>query len=776
MHRNAPQAPAIDAVAISTFCEVVFGYLDGFVPVRLLAESGTPDQRPWQSFPGVDDVAHALIREAKTAVDVGRGVFVVPGTVARPGSAKARDIIETGAVLLDLDEGDVEVARGHLARHLGAPSLEVASGGVTAEGQTRLHLYWRLSEAARGDDLALVARLRREIAEKVGGDGSFASLHQPIRVPGTIHAKHGVRNPVRLLACREIEHDLDELADAIAAMPALAGLQTKARGEVAACDMPSARDPGVHKVRAGGVDGITRFDALSRAIGHQVRAVRLGDCTTDDARLRTLDYNRTVLEPPFDDGKVHRDFEAILARDMAANGPPSGTATPTSGQPGGVVVAPPLSDDAIAAAFVGEHGANWRYMPVRGIWCHWDGKRWRTDERNQVRDLVRQTCRAASNAAESPQLARRIASQKTISAVLNLAMSDPAITARSEDWDAEPFCLNTPAGIVDLRTGEIGPHQPALMLSLMTTGRPAQSCARWLRFLDEITGGDSALQGYLRRLAGYCLTGSTKEQVFAFLHGQGANGKSVFLQVIAAVMGSYAMTAAPGTFMKRRGDRHLTELAGLKGSRLVIVAETEGGGAWDEERIKQVTGGEMIRANFMHRDHFEFRPEFKLIIAGNHRPALASTGEDMRRRLHLVPFVVTIPAERRDPDLLSKLLEERDGILGWMIEGCVEWQRSGIKPSTTMLEAASGYFSSEDLIGQWLAECCQVGSGQSATSRDLMASWKTWALSSGNEVGSQKGFGEALRARGFKPGHVQRSRAWVGLAPIDRQNVPGGAA
>ena len=109
MHRNAPQAPAIDAVAISTFCEVVFGYLDGFVPVRLLAESGTPDQRPWQSFPGVDDVAHALIREAKTAVDVGRGVFVVPGTVARPGSAKARDIIETGAVLLDLDEGDVEV-------------------------------------------------------------------------------------------------------------------------------------------------------------------------------------------------------------------------------------------------------------------------------------------------------------------------------------------------------------------------------------------------------------------------------------------------------------------------------------------------------------------------------------------------------------------------------------------------------------------------------------------------------------------------------------------
>ena len=310
----------------------------------------------------------------------------------------------------------------------------------------------------------------------------------------------------------------------------------------------------------------------------------------------------------------------------------------------------------------------------------------------------------------------------------------------------------------------------------MTSARPGTSCPRWSRFLDEITGGDSELRDYLRRLAGYCLSGSTREQVFVFLHGHGANGKSVFLQAIAGVLGTYAATATLDTFMAGRSTRHLSELAGLRGARLVLVPETEAGQAWAEARIKQVTGGEMIRANFMHRDHFEFRPEFKLIIAGNHRPALTGVGEAMRRRLHLVPFNVTVPREKRDPRLLEVLLAERNGILGWMLEGCTEWRRIGLAPPRCVTEAVNAYFAEEDIIGQWMEECCELGSHARETSAALFQSWKAWAEALGHDAGSARRLGQALQARGLAEVKVRGARGRQGIALIHQSSLIGGAA
>ena len=323
--------------------------------------------------------------------------------------------------------------------------------------------------------------------------------------------------------------------------------------------------------------------------------------------------------------------------------------------------------------------------------------------------------------------------------------------------------LNTPSGVVDLKTGEISPHSPDLLISQMTHASPGHECPRWMTFLQEITDGDAALQAYLARLAGYCLTGSTREQAFAFLHGHGANGKSVFLQTLASILGSYAATAALDTFMASRADRHLTELAGLRAARLVLVSETEAGRSWAEGRIKAVTGGERLRANFMRRDHFEFDPQFKLLVAGNHRPALNAVGEAMRRRLHLVPFTVTIPTDRRDPRLAEKLLAERDGILGWMLAGCAAWQREGLSPPPCVRAAAEDYFEAEDLVGQWIHEWCVCGVEHKAPAAQLFQSWKTWAEAGGFPPGSQKVLGEALRARGFRPATVRRGRGWMGI-------------
>jgi P4 family phage/plasmid primase-like protien len=204
---------------------------------------------------------------------------------------------------------------------------------------------------------------------------------------------------------------------------------------------------------------------------------------------------------------------------------------------------------------------------------------------------------------------------------------------------------------------------------------------------------------------------------------------------------------------------------------MVQVPETESGQGWAESRIKTVTGGEVIRANFMYQDHFEFRPQFKLIVAGNHRPTFANVGEAMRRRLHLVPFTVTIPAEKRDRHLADKLRAEADGILGWMVEGCLDWQRSGLAPPSSVLEAAEEYFASEDLVGQWIAERCQIGPSTRDRSANLFQSWKEWAEGYGYSSGTAKSLGESLRARGFANGKVDGARGWFGLS-LDRRSAP----
>ncbi len=774
MNRPAhiPDMVEIDAVAIRTYCQTVFGYLDGLVPVRYLAEKGTPSQAPAQAFVEPGALAEQLIAAAKKAADTSRAVFVVPATVRKAGSARADDIHQTGVVLVDLDSGDIAAARAQLTRHLGRPTLEIASGGVTVEGQQKLHLYWRLTEAAKDDDLRRVAEIRGALADKAGGDPSFRSLHQPVRVAGTIHGKHEQKAPVRLIANNAIEYDLDELSEAIANMPHLAGPADLPVAVSTISTGPSPLDLSTKRVREGGIDGITRFAAVSKVIGHWIRNVRRGTCSAEDAWQAVLEYNAAMIVPPWEERCLQDEFRRLWHVDIRNHGPmPAVAADRGLGNDG---AAPKLSDDALASAFVAEHGSAWRYVPPWKSWFRWDGRVWLRDETHLVREHMRLACRAAAADAKATD-ARRVTSEKTIAAALRLTATDPLIALPTSAWDAEPMLLNTPGGVLDLATGEVLSHDPGRLMTQMTTAALGSGCPRWLAFLDEVLGGDTELQAYLRRLAGYCLTGMTSEQIFVFLHGQGANGKSVFLSTLSHVLGSYAATATLETFTASRTSRHLTELAGLRGARLVQVPETESGQAWAEARIKSVTGGEKIRANFMYQDHFEFLPRFKLIVAGNHRPALTNVGEAMRRRLHLVPFIVTIPPEKRDPHLADALRAEADGILGWMVEGCMEWQQSGLAPPPPVLNAAEDYFAAEDLIGQWIAECCVVDPNVKARSATLFESWKGWAESNGFPWGTTKSLGEALRARGFTDGRVEGARGWNGIAVARRAALGEGA-
>jgi len=283
--------------------------------------------------------------------------------------------------------------------------------------------------------------------------------------------------------------------------------------------------------------------------------------------------------------------------------------------------------------------------------------------------------------------------------------------------------------------------------------------------LDKITGGDKELSRFLQRVAGYCLTGSIEEHALFFLFGKGANGKSVFLTTIAAIMGDYAKTAPIEAFTVSTSDRHPTELAALRGARLVTATETEEGRRWAESRVCALTGGDKIAARFMRQDFFEFSPTFKIMIAGNYKPALRGVGEAMRRRLNLIPFNVTIPEHERDEKLQEHLKAEYPGILRWMIDGCADWQGEGLAKPEQVRRATDEYFAAEDAIGQWIAERCTEGPNSSSLSADLFSSWRKWADANGEYVGSQKRFSQALLDRGFIQQKSHGLRLFRGLAP-----------
>ena len=408
------------------------------------------------------------------------------------------------------------------------------------------------------------------------------------------------------------------------------------------------------------------------------------------------------------------------------------------------------TEDALALTFTRRYHRDWRYVAGWGRWLVWDGQRWRTEDTLAATDLIRSVCRHAAVRADNPKVAAKLASSGTVSGVERLARADRRHAATTDEWDADPWLLNTPGGVVDLKSGRKRPHERADRMTKITTATPGGDCSQWTAFLSDITGGDTELQSYLQRMVGYCLTGVTSAHALFFLYGTGANGKSVFANVVATILGDYACTAPMDTFVETRGDRHPTDLAGLRGARFVTAIETEQGRRWNESKVKAITGGDKISARFMRQDFFEFYPHFKPVIVGNHKPAIRNIDEAMKRRMHLIPFTVTIPPDRRDPRLTEKLLAERDGILAWAVAGCLAWQREGLKPPASVLAATEEYFEAEDAIGQWIEERCLLANTHREGVSELFSDWREWAERAGEYVGSVKRFSELMATRKFE--------------------------
>lgn len=462
---------------------------------------------------------------------------------------------------------------------------------------------------------------------------------------------------------------------------------------------------------------------------------------------------------------MKKEFREEIRRAQAtANGGMNGHAVALPKRRAGLEVvdatAPAYSDEGLASRFIEQFAGQAKHVAAWGKWLFWDGKRWEIDEVLRALDESRRLCRIAS--AEVDEMhANAIASADKISSVLKLARSDKRIGVMVETLDPDFWVLNTPSGIIDLRTSNLTDHNPDACCTKITAVGPGGECPRWRQFLCEITGGDAELEAFLQRVAGYCLTGDTRDHAIFFCYGTGANGKGVFLNTLSKILRDYATTAPMETFTVSQVEQHPTELAGLRGARLVTAQETEQGHRWAEAKIKRLTGGDPIKARFMMQDFFEYTPQFKLLIAGNHRPSLRNVDEALRRRFHMIPFTVTIPEDQRDRELAEKLVPEWPGILLWMIEGCLDWQRVGLDPPAAVRTATNDYLSAEDALNLWIDECCDVGPYEHDTLSALFVSWQKWAERAGEYVGSRKKLAQALQDRGYSQHRHPETKAAV---------------
>jgi putative DNA primase/helicase len=438
-------------------------------------------------------------------------------------------------------------------------------------------------------------------------------------------------------------------------------------------------------------------------------------------------------------------------------------------------VAPRFSDDECALRFTRRYAADLRFVAKWGRWMHYQGARWAEDSVLSVFDKCRTICREVSDECQAEKkdgLAKQLMAATTVAAVQKMATWDQRTAAVVSQWDCDPWLLNTPGGAAELRTGEIRPSQREDYCTKITAVTPGGECPLWLRFLDRITDGDSELSAFLQRVVGYGLTGSTQEECLFFLYGTGANGKSKFLSAIAGIMGDYAQTAPLETFIATSGEHHPTDLAGLLGARLVTSIETEEGRRWAESKIKALTGGDAISARFMRQDYFEFTPQFKLVIAGNHKPSLRSVNEAIRRRFHLVPFDVTIPVAERDVHLAGKLRGEWSGILQWAIEGCIAWYRDGLNPPARVQEATAAYLANEDHVARWIDECCELSGRLFGKTPLLYRNYCQWCEANHERSLTSKEFSPELDHRGYQVRHTEFGNVRPGIGLKER--VPEG--
>lgn len=402
-----------------------------------------------------------------------------------------------------------------------------------------------------------------------------------------------------------------------------------------------------------------------------------------------------------------------------------------------------------------------KYSYNRKKWYFWTGKKWTIDESGEVKKLADDICEDIKQEAwqiadeelqeSALKWAKRTAGSTAKEAMVKECQHLYDIPASPDDFDSYTDFLNVQNGVVNLRNGELMPHDSRLMLSKITNceyDSKKKKPKRWLKFLDDITNGDTALQEYIQKGIGYSISGSNKEQCAYFLYGMGNNGKSTFLDTIADMLGDYASNAQPDTLMLQSkvgslGGGANSDIARLKSARFVTCEEPTEGVRLNEGLLKQLTGGSKVTCRFLYGDEFEYTPEFKIWVATNHKPVVRGTDVGIWRRIKLIPFEVNIPKEKVDKNLKYKLRQEFPQILAWAVEGCIKWQNEGLDEPDCVREATKDYKQEMDLIAGFVEQCVMIDytADNKVMASDLFSVYRAWAKQNNEWEMTAKKFG-----------------------------------
>lgn len=417
------------------------------------------------------------------------------------------------------------------------------------------------------------------------------------------------------------------------------------------------------------------------------------------------------------------------------------------------------TDDGNALRLIDTHHHTIRYCPQRGSWLTWDGHRWTWDEAGHVRELARATARNLPTDDKQAERHRRNSlSRRGIEAMVALASSDPRAVVHLDHLDARPYQLNTPAGILDLRTATLTPPDPAALHTRSTTVAPDLHAepTQWLRFLADTFAGDQPLTTYVQRLLGLSLIGTVLEQILPFGFGAGANGKTTLIGAVQRIVGigdgGYSISAPAEMLLATQQQGHPTEIARLAGARLVVTSELEDGQRFAEARVKQLTGRDTISGRFMRQDWFSFTPTHTLWLLANHQPTVRAGGPAFWRRLRLLPFLHTVPPEARIADLEDRLVhDEGPAILGWIAQGAADYLTHGLAEPASVRAATDAYATDQDTVGRFVEECCQTGDLNAQHLRvkvaALRSAYETWCRTEGETPVSAKALTLELRSR-----------------------------
>jgi len=440
---------------------------------------------------------------------------------------------------------------------------------------------------------------------------------------------------------------------------------------------------------------------------------------------------------------------------------------------------PPMTDLGNAERLIRRHGDKLLYCTTSESWLVWDSRRWRPDTREKAKSLAHDTARsilkleaasAADQASRDAWIDWQRKSEAAHSTRYMLEQAVPYLAVPVEEFDTDPWLLNVKNGTIDLRSGEFRPHRREdLIRKLVPVAYdPDATAPLWGQFLYRIFDGDLTMIEYIQRAVGYTLTGDVSAQCLFFMHGQGKNGKSTFVETIMSLLGDYAQKAPTEMLMRKHAGANNVpnDIARLQGARMAITNETDEGNRFSEARVKDLVGGDTITARFLHHEYFDFKPTHKLWIYGNHKPVASANDYGFWRRVHLIPFEMQIPESERIPNFSDKLLPQLPGILAWAVRGCQAWlgRDQRLDPPDSIRAAVEEYRSDMDRLRQFFADCCHVLPGVDVQAKVLYDHYVTWCEQNHERAMSNTAFGRELTARGFTTQQRRNGNYRMGIA------------